>query len=138
MIAGEATLWLAARQVQPASHFVGPDAATFAAGSRRLLDLQPEGARVPCGSIGDEYLLIAEPGTWHRQVQSPAAATTATVLPFLVLTANQSALGDELFQAGALLDQEDAADALPLMAPTRLLLLLAILALAALRLLPTT
>lgn len=111
-VAGDATLWVAARQRHAGATFVGPDAATFAAGVREIL-ADPsrgtlawpaeEGASVPSGAFGDEFLLFAEPHVWRDGLRDAAAVAVPTVLPFVLLTANQPVVGAELYQVDAAL-----------------------------------
>jgi hypothetical protein len=109
--AGDPTLWLASYWQDVAACFVGPDAATYAAGVRNLslhqADAQPgSGTTVPYGAFGDEFLLFAEPASWEGGTMAPAAATPATVLPYLLCTYSHAALGAELYEAAALADRQ--------------------------------
>lgn len=110
-VAGDPTLWLASYWQDVPACFVGPDAATYAAGVRSLslhqADAQPgSGTTVPYGAFGDEFLLFAEPASWEGGTMAPAAATPATVLPYLLCTYSHAALGAELYEAAALADRQ--------------------------------
>lgn len=138
-VAGDATLWVAARQRHAGATFVGPDAATFAAGVRELL-ADPsratlawpaeEGASVPSGAFGDEFLLFAEPQVLRDGPRDAAAVAAPTVLPFVLLTAEQPAVGAELYQVDAALGSRHARPTEPVQTWLYLALPVSILALA--------
>lgn len=106
IVAGDPTLWLAGYWHDRRVCFVGPDASTYASGVRSIVLDAPNMTVAPYGVFGDDFLVFAEPASWEGQTRAPAAVTTSTVLPFLLATYEQTALGAELYEAAALASED--------------------------------
>lgn len=78
------------------------DAFAYAAGTMHLLSRQKLIANVMVGSFGDEFLLLGETGA--RQHLDQIAGTSAPeVLPFVYTSVTHPLIGEEIFAAGAYL-----------------------------------
>jgi hypothetical protein len=60
------------------------------------------GVNVMVGAFGDEYLLLGEAGV-RRGVEQFGGAADPAVLPFVVATADEPLLGEDIYAAGAYL-----------------------------------
>ena len=76
--------------------------AAYAAGVMGTLGGAKVGVNVMVGAFGDEYLLLGEAGVRQRVEQFAGAADPA-VLPFVVATADDPLLGEDIYAAGAYL-----------------------------------
>jgi hypothetical protein len=84
--------------------FVAPDPTAYAAGVMGILARDPLMGNVMVGSFGDEYLLMGEVGARHDYRQTVGAAQP-TALPFVLATADDPWLGEEMFAGGSYLNR---------------------------------
>jgi hypothetical protein len=83
---------------------VAPDRTAYAAGVMGALGRNRLTANVMVGSFGDEYLLMGEVGARQDFRQTVGAAQPAT-LPFVLATADDPWLGEEMFAGGSYLNR---------------------------------
>jgi hypothetical protein len=79
-----------------------PGAAAYAGGVMGALGGDHVGAAVMVGTFGDEYLLLGEAGVRHR-IEQVGGTSNPAVLPFVLATANEPLLGEDIYAAGAYL-----------------------------------
>lgn len=91
----------------PAPDVFVPDRGAYAMEVMGLVSGTTLGASVLAGSFGDEYLLLAHAGQTAR-VPQIVGSGSAGALPVVAATAEAPLLGEELFNAGPLLDQQEA------------------------------
>lgn len=84
-----------------------PDRGAYAMEVMGLASGTTLGASVLAGSFGDEYLLLAHAGQMARVPQIVGSGSVGA-LPVIAATADAPLLGEELFNAGPLLDQQEA------------------------------
>lgn len=114
---GDATLLPLARMVvrRPYTHapiglerpaedvrWLTPVAAAYAGGVMGVLGGENVGLNVLVGAFGDEYLLLGEAGVRHR-VEQVGGVSDPAVLPFVLVTAGEPLLGEDMYAAGAYL-----------------------------------
>ncbi len=80
--------------------FIAPVPIAYAAGVAGLLLWEPMTANVMVGTFGDEVLLMGEIGA-REGVRQVAGAANPQALPFIVATADQALIGEEIFAGGA-------------------------------------
>lgn len=83
---------------------VAPHPTAYAAGVMGALGRDPLTANVMVGSFGDEYLLMGEVGARQDYRQTVGAAQPST-LPFVLATADDPWLGEEMFAGGGYLNR---------------------------------
>jgi hypothetical protein len=76
--------------------------AAYAAGVMGTLGSARVGVNVMVGAFGDEYLLLGEAGV-RQGVEQFGGAADPSVLPFVVATADEPLLGEDIYAAGAYL-----------------------------------
>jgi hypothetical protein len=81
---------------------IAPDATAFAVGAQDVINDETVTANVMTGHLGEEYLLMGEPGA-QRRITQVVGSDDVGVQPLAVATANRALLGEELFAAGAYL-----------------------------------
>ncbi len=82
--------------------WLAPQPAAYAAGVMGQLGLDKVEANVMVGSFGDEYLLIAETAVQQGIPQVGGASQPGT-LPFVYVTTPDGLMGEEIYAAGAYL-----------------------------------
>jgi len=80
--------------------FIAPVPLAYAAGVATLLDQERLSANVMVGSFGPEYVLIGETGA-DQGLRQIVGTAEPEALPFVVATADQAMIGEEMFAAGA-------------------------------------
>jgi hypothetical protein len=84
--------------------WIAPQPAAYAAGVMSLMNIDPTEANVMVGNFGDEYLLMGETaargGAGHI-----GGASNPNTLPFIYASAEETLLGEEIYAAGAYLQQ---------------------------------
>lgn len=83
---------------------VNNSAVPYAAGVMELLGSEEVLASVMVGSFGDEYLLMTEPGA-QRKLLQVGGSSNLEVLPLVQLTMSHPVIGEEIYAAGAYLNQ---------------------------------
>lgn len=81
---------------------LAPDPIAYAAGVMGLLEGENPLSNVTIGAFGDEYLLIGETGV-KKGVEQVAGTDDPAALAFMVATADETLIGEEIFAAGAYL-----------------------------------
>ncbi len=85
-------------------HWIAPQPAAYAAGVMSLIGTDNLDTNVMVGNFGDEYLLMGEVAA--RQGRSLIAGTSdPNTLPFIYASAQETLLGEEIYAAGAYLQQ---------------------------------
>jgi hypothetical protein len=86
---------------------IAPDPTAYAVGAGDQIEAPETAANVMVGHLGDEYLLLGEPGAQREllQVAGSDALNTQALMPG---TADHVLLGEELFSAGAYLSRRPA------------------------------
>lgn len=79
---------------------VAPLPLAYAAGVSGLLGREALTGSVMAGAFGDEVVLIGEAGA-RRDVEQVAGAANPVALPFMMATAGETLIGEELFAAAA-------------------------------------
>jgi hypothetical protein len=82
--------------------WVAPQPAAYAAGVMGQLTLDKVEANVMVGSFGDEYLLIGEQAV-QQGIPQVGGASQPTTLPFVYVTTPDGLMGEEIYAAGAYL-----------------------------------
>jgi hypothetical protein len=85
---------------------LAPEPAAYAAGVMGILEGENPLANVTIGAFGDEYLLIGETGA-KKGIEQVAGTDDPAALAFMYVTAQETLIGEEIFAAGAYL-QENA------------------------------
>jgi hypothetical protein len=84
--------------------WIAPQPAAYAAGVMSLMNIDQTEANVMVGNFGDEYLLMGETaaraGTGHI-----GGTSNPNTLPFIYASAEETLLGEEIYAAGAYLQQ---------------------------------
>ena len=84
--------------------WIAPQPAAYAAGVMNLMNIDQTEANVMVGDFGDEYLLMGE--TAARQGSGHVGGTSnPSTLPFIYVSAEETLLGEEIYAAGAYLQQ---------------------------------
>lgn len=80
--------------------FIAPNPMAYAAAVSGLLERESLTANIMVGSFGDEYLLMGETGA-RRQVHQIVGAADPRTLPFVLASADDTLVGEEMFAGGA-------------------------------------
>ena len=88
--------------------FLSDNRNAYAFGVARLVREERAAMSILAGDFSDEYLLAAEPAAVAGAEQIAGTGNVRT-LPFVVATASQALLGEELFAAGAYLSRKATA-----------------------------
>lgn len=83
---------------------LAPEPTAYAAGVMGILEGENPLANVTVGAFGDEYLLIGETGA-KRGIEQVAGTDDPAALAFMYATAQKILLGEEIFAAGAYLQE---------------------------------
>ncbi|MBN1994908.1 MAG: hypothetical protein JW953_19595 [Anaerolineae bacterium] len=84
--------------------WIAPQPAAYAAGVMSLMNIDETEANVLVGKFGDEYLLMGE--TAARRGSGHIGGTSdPNTLPFIYASAEETLLGEEIYAAGAYLQQ---------------------------------
>jgi hypothetical protein len=84
--------------------WIAPQPAAYAAGVMSLLSIEQAEANVMVGSFGDEYLLMGETAA-RRGTGHIGGTSDPNTLPFIYASAEETLLGEEIYAAGAYLQQ---------------------------------
>jgi hypothetical protein len=84
--------------------WIAPQPAAYAAGVMSLLNIEQTEANVMVGNFGDEYLLMGETAA-RRGTGHIGGASNPNTLPFIYASAEEILLGEEIYAAGAYLQQ---------------------------------
>jgi hypothetical protein len=84
--------------------WIAPQPAAYAAGVMNLMNIDETEANVMVGRFGDEYLLIGETVARRRSGHIGGTSDPNT-LPFIYASAEETLLGEEIYAAGAYLQQ---------------------------------
>lgn len=87
--------------------WIAPQPAAYAAGVMNLMNIDKTEANVMVGKFGDEYLLIGETAARLRTGHIGGTSDPNT-LPFIYASAEETLLGEEIYAAGAYLQQHPA------------------------------
>ncbi len=87
--------------------WIAPQPAAYAAGVMNILNLDNVEATVMVGDFGDEYLLIGETAT-RRNMTHIGGTSNPNTLPFIYASAQETLMGEEIYAAGAYLQQHPA------------------------------
>lgn len=96
-----------AEEVYRRVQWVAPQPAAYAAGVMGLLATDQVEANVMVGNFGDEYLLMGETAARKGIVQVGGASNPDT-LPFVYVSSREALLGEEIYAAGAYLQNRPA------------------------------
>jgi len=88
----------AARHVR----WIAPEPAAYAAGVMGILGGEGVNTNVMIGAFGDEYLLMGEASA-RQGVTHIGGASDPSVLPFVLATADETLIGEDMYAAGAYL-----------------------------------
>jgi hypothetical protein len=83
---------------------IAPDPAAYAVGALEVIRDEKVSANVMAGPFGDEFLLMAEPAA-QRDMTQITGSDALNAHPFMVATADQLLVGEELYAAGAYLTE---------------------------------
>ena len=83
---------------------LAPDPVAYAAGVMGILEGEDPLANVTIGAFGDEYLLIGETGA-KIGIEQVAGTDDPAALAFMHTTAHETLIGEEIFAAGAYLQE---------------------------------
>jgi hypothetical protein len=86
---------------------IAPDPTAYAVGAQEIVGAPETGANVMVGHLGDEYLLLGEPGA-RRQIVQVVGSDALDAQPFLLATSDRALLGEEMFASGAYLQRQPA------------------------------
>jgi len=81
---------------------IAPEPTAYASGVMGLLSREHVWANVMNGVFGDEYLLMGETAA-RKDIQQIAGSGNPQSLPFMMVSANHTLIGEEMFAAGAYL-----------------------------------
>lgn len=81
---------------------IGPEPTVYAGGVMGILSREDILANVMTGAFGDEYLLMGETGV-RRDIRQVAGSGNPQALPFMMTSADEVLIGEEMFAAGAYL-----------------------------------
>lgn len=87
--------------------WIAPQPAAYAAGVMSLLNMDKAGANVMVGQFGDEYLLMGEAAV-REDIAHVGGTSNPNTLPYIYVSAQETLLGEEIFAAGAYLQQQPA------------------------------
>jgi hypothetical protein len=87
--------------------WLAPQPAAYAAGVMNLINIDETEANVMVGHFGDEYLLMGETAA-RRGAGHIGGTSNPNTLPFIYASAEQTLLGEEIYAAGAYLQQQPA------------------------------
>lgn len=93
-----------AEQAYQNIRWIAPQPAAYAAGVMSLLSIEQTEANVMVGNFGDEYLLMGETAA-RRGTGHIGGASNPNTLPFIYASAEEILLGEEIYAAGAYLQQ---------------------------------
>jgi hypothetical protein len=85
--------------------WLAPQPAAYAAGVMSLIDIEDTEANVLVGNFGDEYLLMGEAAARRGLAGHIGGASNPNTLPFIYASAEETLLGEEIYAAGAYLQQ---------------------------------
>ena len=85
-----------------AVRMIAPDPVAYATGVMGILSREDVLANVMNGTFGDEYLLIGETGV-RKGIHQIVGTGNPQALPFVMATADEVLVGEEMFAAGAYL-----------------------------------
>ena len=83
--------------------WMAPQPGAYAAGVTSLMNIDEVEANVMVGDFGDEYLLMGETAAGHI-----GGTSNPNTLPFIYASADDILLGEEIYAAGAYLQQKPA------------------------------
>jgi hypothetical protein len=114
MLAAQDTVYRACRRrdrvgsyVETDVQMIAPDPSAYAVGALDVINDQGTGANVMVGHLGDEYLLMGEPGA-QRGITQVVGSDVLGTQPFMAATSDRVLLGEEMFAAGAYLSGRPA------------------------------
>lgn len=81
---------------------IGPEPTVYASGVMGILSREDLLASVMVGVYGDEYLLMGETGV-RKDIQQVAGSGNPQALPFMMVSADDVLIGEEMFASGAYL-----------------------------------
>ena len=81
---------------------IGPEPTVYASGVMGILSREDISASVMAGVFGDEYLLMGETGV-RKNIQQVAGSGNPQALPFMMVSADEVIIGEEMFAGGAYL-----------------------------------
>lgn len=81
---------------------IAPEPTAYASGVMGLLSRERLWANVMNGVFGDEYLLMGETAA-RKEIQQVAGSGNPQSLPFMMVSADHTLIGEEMFAAGAYL-----------------------------------
>ncbi len=87
--------------------WIAPQPAAYAAGVMSLMNIDEAEANVMIGDFGDEYLLMGETAA-RRGAGHIGGTSNPNTLPFIYASAEETLLGEEIYAAGAYLQQRPA------------------------------
>ena len=87
--------------------WIAPQPAAYAAGVMNILSLDNAAANVMVGRFGDEYLLMGETAA-RRNIAHIGGTSDPNTLPFIYASADETLLGEEIYAAGAYLQNRPA------------------------------
>jgi len=87
--------------------WIAPQPAAYAAGVMNLMNIDQPEANVMVGFFGDEYLLMGETAA-RRRLGHIGGTSNPNTLPFVYASAEETLLGEEIYAAGAYLQQHPA------------------------------
>jgi hypothetical protein len=93
----------AVRQIR----WIAPQPAAYVAGVMNILDSEEVDGTVMVGKFGDEYLLMGETAARHGMAHIGGTSDPNT-LPFIYASAQETLLGEEIYAAGAYLENNPA------------------------------
>jgi hypothetical protein len=86
---------------------IAPDPSAYAVGALDVINDRDTGANVMVGHLGDEYLLLGEPGA-QRGITQVVGSDVLDTQVFMEATSERVLLGEEMFAAGASLSGRPA------------------------------
>ena len=81
---------------------IGPEPTVYAGGVMGILSREDVLANIMVGAFGDEYLLMGETGV-RKNIQQVAGSGNPQALPFMMVSADEVLIGEEMFAGGAYL-----------------------------------
>ena len=85
--------------------WIAPQPGAYAAGVMSLMNIDEVEANVMVGDFGDEYLLMGETAA-RRKAGHIGGTSNPNTLPFIYTSADETLLGEEIYAAGAYLQQK--------------------------------
>jgi hypothetical protein len=86
---------------------IAPDPTAYAVGALNVVNDEEIGANVMVGHLGDEYLLLGEPGA-GRPIVQVAGSDALSAQSLMLATSDHVLLGEEMFATGAYLGRQPA------------------------------